>query len=108
MLTKRLLGSPASVRRTWSARALMLFSSSGITPVYCSLTSKAGANISTVTLSTFPAFKCRLRIFTPESVSNLIVVLSVIPFSYRYLAMHRLALPHIIASEPSALKIRIE
>ena len=44
----------------------------------------------------------------PEAVSSLTRVWRVKPRSYTYLPMQRLALPHIIPSDPSALKMRME
>ena len=66
--------------------------------------------MSTVTLSTerLLADRVSIRVFTPDSVSSRMAVLVVRPRSYRYLPIHRLALPHIMASEPSALKMRME
>ena len=48
-----------------------------------------------------------LAMLIPERVSSVITSLSVNPFSYTYLPMQREAFPHIMASEPSALNIRI-
>ena len=72
-----------------------------ISPVSC------GLPISTVTVLTVFPSTCNFRILIPDSVSKVISVLSVNPYSYTYLPTQRLPLPHIIASEPSALKIRI-
>ena len=43
----------------------------------------------------------------PESVSSVMVVFVVNPYSNRYFPIQRLAFPHIMASEPSALKMRM-
>ena len=66
-----------------------------------------GLPISTVTAVTVFPSTWSFRILIPDSVSRVISVLSVKPYSYTYLPTQRLPLPHIIASEPSALKIRI-
>ena len=63
--------------------------------------------MSTVTESTFSPCKCKYKVFIPERVSKAISFLSVSPYSYTYLPTQRLALPHIMASEPSALKMRM-
>ena len=70
--------------------------------------SNAGQSISTVTLSTVSFSTCSHRVFTPDLVSNLITFLLVSCRSWRYFAMHLLAFPHIMASDPSALKMRME
>ncbi len=48
------------------------------------------------------------RLHTLTTSAVLLRSLLVSPFSYRYLPMHRDALPHIMASDPSASKMRIE
>lgn len=50
---------------------------------------------------------CRCKILMPDNVSSWMSVLLVRPSSYKYLPMQRLAFPHMRASEPSALNIRI-
>ena len=67
-----------------------------------------GVPMSTVTRSVMPApSRWRRSVLTPESVSRRISVRSVRPRSWRYLPMQREAFPHIMASEPSALKMRM-
>ena len=72
----------------------------------CSFIS-AGRPISTVTVFTFPSSTWSFSILMPDRVSRVTAVWEVRPYSYKYLPMQRLALPHILASEPSALKMRI-
>ena len=63
--------------------------------------------ISTVTWSTFPLHMSSFNSFMPPRVSTVSLLLLTRPWSYTYFPTHRMALPHMIPSEPSALNIRI-
>ena len=81
--------------------------SSFIPPSLYSISSMEGSPISTVTASTVSSLIESLSNFMPDNVSNEISLFAVSPYSYKYLPIQRLAFPHIRASEPSALNIRI-
>lgn len=63
--------------------------------------------IFTVAYATSPQTVCKSSVRIPERVSTVRCFLSVYPLSKTYLPTQRMPLPHILASLPSALKIRI-
>ena len=63
--------------------------------------------MSTFTRLTFPSSSCKLICLRPPLVSMVSSVLSVSPRSYTYLPTQRMPLPHMPASLPSELKIRM-
>ena len=78
-----------------------------VTFIGMSLLLKNGLPISTVTCVTMPFSMVSVGFITPANVSIVKVVSLISPCSYAYLAKQRMPLPHISASLPSELMMRM-
>ena len=80
---------------------------SGSPAMGMSLRSSRGGPMLTRTVLTLPLSTVSLSVLRPASVSTVISSLDTSPWSYAYLATQRMPLPHIWASLPSALNMRM-